>query len=169
VEEQRRRGSARGVKLIDAIYKAEGLARGLPLDERTRMRAALRTAVEAFFRWADEALDGLSGKSEVAKAIRYAVTRRAALTRFCDDGRLEPDNNRAENCLRGIALGRRNWTFAGSEKGGERAAATYSLIETARLNGVYSAVWPRDLLSRIAHGHPANRIDELMPWQQPSE
>jgi transposase len=153
-----------GVKLIDAIYKAEGPARGLPLDERTRMRAASRTAVDAFFHWADEALDGLSGKSEVAKAIRYAVTRRAALTRFCDDGRLEPDNNRAENCLRGIALGRRNWTFAGSDKGGDRAAAIYSLIETAKLNGVDPEAWLRDVLQRIAEGHPANRIAELMPW-----
>lgn len=74
---------------------AEALARGLPLDERTRLRAASRTAVEAFFHWADEALDGLSAKRELAKAIRYAVTRRAALTRFCDDGRLEPDNRSA--------------------------------------------------------------------------
>lgn len=153
-----------GVKLVDAIYKAEGPARGLPLDERTRMRAASRTAVEAFFRWADEALDGLSAKSELAKAIRYAVTRRAALTRFCDDGRLEPDNNRAENSLRGIALGRRNWTFAGSDKGGERAAAVYTLIETAKLNGIDPEAWLRDVLARIAQGHPANRIAELMPW-----
>jgi lysozyme family protein len=74
---------------------AEALARGLPLDERTRLRAASRTAVEAFFHWADEALDGLSAKRELAKAIRYAVTRRAALTRFCDDGHLEPDNRSA--------------------------------------------------------------------------
>lgn len=153
-----------GIKLVDAIYRAEALARGLPLDERTRMRAASRTAVEAFFCWADEALDGLSTKSELAKAIRYAVTRRAALTRFCDDGRLEPDNNRAENSLRGIALGRRNWTFAGSDKGGQRAAAIYTLIETAKLNGVDPEAWLRDVLQRIAEGHPANRIAELMPW-----
>lgn len=153
-----------GIRLIDAIYHAEAQARGLPLDERTRKRAASRTAVDAFFRWADEALDGLSAKSELAKAIRYAVNRREALTRFCDDGRLEPDNNRAENCLRGIALGRRNWTFAGSDKGGERAAAIYSLIETAKLNNVDPEAWLRDVLTKIADGHPANRIAELMPW-----
>lgn len=111
-----------------------------------------------------EVHDGLSAKSDLAKAIRYAVARRSAMTRFCNDGRLEPDNNRAENCLRGIALGRRNWSFAGSDKGGERAAAIYSLIETARLNGVDPEAWLRDVLSRIAEGHPANCIGELMPW-----
>ncbi len=152
-----------GIKLVDAIYKAEGPARGLPLDERTRMRAASRTAVDAFFRWADEAVDNLSARSELAMAIRYAVTRRIALTRFCDDERLEPDNNRAENSLRGIALGRRNWTFAGSDKGCERAAAIYSLIETAKLNGVDPEAWLRNVLARIADDHPANRITELMP------
>ena len=153
-----------GVKLIDAIYHAEAPARGQPLAERTRMRAVSRIAVDAFFRWADEALNGLSTKGNLAKAIRYAVTRRAALTRFCDDGRLEPDNNRAENCLRGIALGRRNWTFAGSDKGGERAAAIYTLIETAKLNGVDPEAWLRDVLTRVADGHPVNRIAELMSW-----
>lgn len=153
-----------GVELIDRIYHAERPARGRPLDERSRMRAASRDAVEAFFRWADDALRGLSTKGDLAKAIRYAVSRRAALTRFCDDGRLEPDNNRAENCLRGIALGRKNWTFAGSDKGGERAASIYTLIETAKLNGVDPEAWLRDVLARVADGHPANRIAELVPW-----
>ncbi len=98
------------------------------------------------------------------KAIRYAVTRRAALTRFCDDGRLEPDNNRAENCLRGIALGRRNWTFAGSDKGGERAAAIYTLIETAKLNGVDPEAWLRDVLTRVADRHP---VKGKLPGRRP--
>ena len=92
------------------------------------------------------------------------MTRRTALTRLCDDGRLEPDNNRAENCLRGIALGRRNWSFAGSDKGGERAAAIYSLLETAKLNGVDPEAWLRDMLTRVADGHPVNRGTELAPW-----
>ncbi len=127
------------------------------------MRAASRIAVETFFRWADDALASLSGKSDTAKAIGYTVTRRAALTRFCEGGRLEPDNNRAENCVRGIALDRRNWTFAGSDKGGERAAAIYTLIETAKLNGVDHEAWLRDVLARIAEGHPAKRVAELMP------
>ena len=153
-----------GVELIDTIYHAERPARGQPLDERSRLRAASRDAVEAFFAWADNTLRGLPAKGDLAKAIRYALSRRAALTRFCDDGRLEPDNNRAENCLRGIALGRKNWTFAGSDKGGERAASIYTLIETAKLNGVDPEAWLRDVLARVANGHPANRIAELMPW-----
>ncbi len=152
-----------GIELIDAIYDAEALARGKPLEERARMRSASRTGVEAFFDWADDTLRRLSTKSDLAKAIRYAVSRRAALTRFCDDGRLEPDNNRAENCLRGIALGRKNWTFAGSDKGGEGAAAIYTLIETAKLNGVDPEAWLRDVLTRVAEGHPINRIGDLTP------
>ena len=153
-----------GVARIDAIYHAETSARGRPLAERTRLRAATRAAVDAFFAWADDVLRRLSAKSDLAKAIRYAVVRRAALTRFCSDGRLEPDNNRAENCLRGIALGRKNWTFAGSDKGGERAAAIYTLMETAKLNRVDPEAWLRDVLARVADGHPVNRIAELLPW-----
>jgi len=153
-----------GVELIDAIYEAEALARDKPLDERTRLRSASRERVEAFFAWAADTLRRLSAKSDLTKAIRYAITRRAALTRFCDDGRLEPDNNRAENCLRGIALGRKNWTFAGSDKGAERAAAIYRLIETAKLNRVDPEAWLRDVLTRVADGHPINRIAELTPW-----
>jgi len=153
-----------GVELIDAIYKAEALARGKTLEERTRLRSASRDGVEAFFAWADDTLRRLSVKSDLAKAIRYAVSRCAALTRFCDDGRLEPDNNRAENCLRGIALGRKNWTFAGSDKGGERAAAIYTLIETAKLNRIDPEAWLRDVLTRVAEGHPINRMGELTPW-----
>ena len=106
----------------------------------------------------------ISGKGALADAIRYAVKRREALTRFCDDARLEADNNRAENCLRPVALGRKNYLFAGSDKGGERAAAIYTLIQTARLNFVDPQAWLRDVLTRIADGHPANRIGELAPW-----
>ncbi len=153
-----------GIELIDAIYEAEALARGKPLDERTRLRSASRDGVEAFFKWADDTLRRVSAKSDLAKAIRYAVSRRVALTRFCDDGRLEPDNNRAENSLRGIALGRKNWTFAGSDKGGERAAAIYTLIETAKLNRGDPEAWLRDVLTRVADGHPINRMGELLPW-----
>jgi hypothetical protein len=94
------------------------------------------------------------------KQIRYAVKRREALTRFCDDAGLEADNNRAENCLRP----RKNYLFAGSDAGGERAAAIYTLIQTARLNFVDPEAWVREGLTRIADGHPANRIGELAPW-----
>lgn len=94
------------------------------------------------------------------------MKRREALTRFCDDARLEADSNRAENCLRPVALGRKNYLFAGSDKGGERAAAIYTLIQTARLNFVDPEAWLRDVLIRIADGHPVNRIGELAPWHR---
>lgn len=153
-----------GVKMIDAMYQMEELARGLPLDQRLDRRQVVRVGVNAFFNWAEDAMRSISAKSALADAIRYAVKRRAALTRFCDDARLEADNNRAENCLRPVALGRKNYLFAGSDKGGERAAAIYTLIETARLNFVGPQAWLRDVLTRIANGHPAKRIGELAPW-----
>ena len=87
------------------------------------------------------------------------------LTQGCSgDGRLEIDNNRAENAIRGIAIGRKNWLFAGADCGGERAAAIYTLIETAKLNGVNPQHWLTDVLDRIGKGHPINRIDDLLPW-----
>ena len=88
------------------------------------------------FTWADATVTKLSGKLELAKAFRYTITRREALTRFVTDGRLEADNNTAENAMRVIALGRRNYLFAGSDNGGERAASIYTLVATAKLNGL---------------------------------
>lgn len=108
-------------------------------------------------------LPKLSRKSDLAIAVRYALSRWQALGRYLDDGRLEIDNNAAERALRVVALGRKNWLFAGSDKGGERAAAIYSLIETAKLNGVDPEAWLRDTINRIAD-HPNPRIDELLPW-----
>ncbi len=91
------------------------------------------------------------------------LKRWPAFTRFLDDGRICLSNNAAERALRGVALGRRNWLFAGSDRGGERAAAIYSLIATAKLNGVEPQAWLTDVLRRIAD-HPASRLDELLPW-----
>ena len=105
----------------------------------------------------------LSGKSELAGAIRYARGRWEALTRYLDDGRLEIDNNAAERAIRRLALGRKNWLFAGSDDGGERAAAIYTLTETAKLNRLDPEAWLRDVLARLAD-HPINRIAELLPW-----
>jgi len=96
-------------------------------------------------------------------AIRYALSRWAALTRYRDDGRLEIDNNAAERALRAVALGRKNWLFAGSDDGGERAAAIYSLLGTAKLNNLDPEGYLRYVLERIAD-HPINRIEELLPW-----
>jgi transposase len=96
-------------------------------------------------------------------AVRYALGRWEALMRFCDDGRIEVDNNAAERALRAVALGRKNFLFAGSDGGGESAAAIYSLVGSAKLNGIDPESYLRNVLSRIAD-HPINRIEELLPW-----
>lgn len=100
----------------------------------------------------------------MAKALLYSIKRREALTRFVADGRLEIDNNIAENSIRCIALGRKNYLFAGSDTGGDRAASMYTIVQTAKLNGVNPEAYLRDTLAKIAEGHPISRIDELMPW-----
>lgn len=97
-------------------------------------------------------------------ALCYAAKLKPALLAYTADGRLEIDNNLAENALRGIAIGRKNWTFAGADCGGERAAAMYTLLETCRLNDVDPQTWLADVLDRIGKGHPVNRLDEQLPW-----
>jgi hypothetical protein len=113
--------------------------------------------------WLSQLLGRVSAKSELAQAIGYSLARWQALTRYCDDGRIEMDNNAAERALRGVALGRGNYLFMGSDAGGERAAAIYSLVQTAKLNGLDPEAYLREVLSRIAE-HPINRIEELLPW-----
>jgi transposase len=113
--------------------------------------------------WLHKTATGLSKKSELAKAIRYALSNWVALTRYCEDGRLEIDNNAAERALRAVALGRKNWLFAGSDDGGERAAAIYTLLGTAKLNDLNPESYLRYVLERIAD-HPINKIEELLPW-----
>ena len=104
-----------------------------------------------------------AGKSPLAGSIRYALTRMKKLRPYLDHGFLEPDNNAAERSMRPIALGRKNYLFMGSERGGKSAAIAYTLIETAKLNGVDPQAWLTDVLARIAD-HKINRIDELLPW-----
>ena len=111
----------------------------------------------------DTTLPKLSSKGELAGAIRYARSRWPALTRYLADGRLEISNNAAERAIRPLALGRKNWIFAGSDGGGERAAAMYTLIETAKLNGLDPEAYLREVFGRIAD-HPINRIADLLPW-----
>jgi transposase len=152
------------VRRIDAIFDAERAINGLPAEARLAVRqqhiAPLVTELEA---WMRESRGKLSRHNPVAKAMDYMLTRWETFSRFLDDGRICLTNNAAERALRGIALGRRSWLFAGSDRGGERAAAMYSLIITAKLNGVDPRAWLADVLARIAN-HPASRLHELLPW-----
>jgi transposase len=122
-----------------------------------------RPLLDALHVWCTQTIATLSQKSATAKAIRYALTRWEALLRYCDDGRIEIDNNAAERALRCVALGGKNYLFAGSDGGGENAAALYSLLGSAKLNGLNLEMFLREVLTRIAD-HPINRIAELLPW-----
>ena len=154
---------------IAAFYAIEEKARFAPVAERVAHRRETVPLLDAFFEWADKAVMKLSGKLDLAQAFRYTLARREALSRFVTDGRLEADNNTAENAMRIIALGRKNYLFAGSDAGGERAAAIYTLIQTAKLNGLNPEASLRDILARIAEGHTINRIGELLPWNMAQE
>ena len=133
-----------------------------------QLRTQTAPLLEAFFAWAEATVAKLSAKSALATAFRYAINRREALSRFVTDGRLEVDNNIAENGMRIIALGRKNFLFAGSDTGGDRAAAIYTIVQTAKLNGVNPEAYLKDTLAKIAEGHPINKVDQLMPWQMNS-
>jgi transposase len=125
-----------------------------------------RPKLDELATWLDTQLQTIPGKSDLAGAIRYARSRWTALSRYLDDGRLEISNNAAENQIRPVALGRKNWLFSGSDAGGERAAAFYTIIRTARLNGIEPEADLRDVIARIGN-HPINRLAELLPWNMP--
>ena len=149
---------------IAALYAIEDDIRGHPPDERRAIRQARAgPLLDDLQSWLQSWLTRLSQKSALAVAIQYALMRWAALVRYRDDGRLEIDNSAAERALRPVALGRKNFLFAGSDAGGERAAAIYSLLGTAKLNGLNPEAYLRIVLERIAD-HPIKRIDELLPW-----
>jgi hypothetical protein len=149
---------------IAALYAIEDEIRGKPAEIRREVRQSrVRPPIDELHKWMEKALRQLSPKSETAAAIRYSLSRWRALTRYIDDGRLGIDNNPAERALRAVALGRKNYLFAGSDAGGERAAASYSLIGSAKLNGLDPELYLRTVLAQIAD-HPISRIDQLLPW-----
>jgi transposase len=152
------------VRRIDALFDIERAINGQSAARRRVVRqelsAPLITDLEV---WLREQRAKLSRGNDLAKAMDYLLKRWPSFTRFLEDGRICLSNNAAERAMRGVALGRRSWLFAGSDRGGQRAAAMYSLITTAKMNDVDPQAWLSDVLSRIAE-HPAQRIDELLPW-----
>lgn len=152
------------LRRIGELYSIEDTIRGKPPDERYEIRQQrARPLLESLREWLESTLSKIMQKSDVAAAIRYALGQWSALVRYAGDGRIEIDNNAAERALRAVALGRKNYLFVGSNEGGSRAAAMYTLIGTAKLNGLDPEAYLRHVLERIA-GHPINRINELLPW-----
>jgi transposase len=152
------------VRRIDALFEIERAINGRCAEERLAIRreqsAPLVADLEA---WMRQHRAKLARGSHVAKAMDYMLTRWTAFARFLEDGRICLTNNAAERALRGIALGRKSWLFAGSDRGGQRAAVMYSLIVSAKMNDVDPQAWLADVLARIAD-HPASKLDELLPW-----
>jgi transposase len=152
------------VQRIDALFAIERDINGHSADKRLTARQKLSLPlVTDLETWMREQRAKLSRHNEVAGAMDYVLKRWDAFTRFLNDGRICLTNNAAERALRGIALGRKNWLFAGSDRGGRRAATMYSLIVSAKMNNIDPQAWLADVLARIAE-HPAHRIDELLPW-----
>ena len=152
---------------IGALFDIERTITGhaAKIRKSVRQRAA-KPRIDELAIWFDAQLNLIPPKSELAVAIRYARLRWPALARYLDDGRLEISNNAAENQIRPVVIGRKHWLFAGSDAGGERAAAFYTLIRTAKLNGIEPEAYLRDMLTRIG-GQPINRLHELLPWNLP--
>ena len=152
------------VRRIDALFEIERSINGRSAGQRQAVRqdlsAPLVADLEVYMR---EQCAKLSRGHDLAKAMNYMLKRWPSFTRFLDDGRVCLSNNAAERALRGIALGRKSWLFCGSDRGGQRAAAMYSLIITAKMNDVDPQAWLADVLARIAT-HPAHRLAELLPW-----
>ena len=149
---------------IAQVFAVEAAIRGKPPDERRRERQLrTRPLLDALRLWLGDTLGQLSAKSPMALAIGYTVSNWRALMRFVDDGRIEAHNNAAERALRGVAIGRKNYLHLGSDAGGNSAAVIYTLIGTAKLNGINPQAYLRHVLARIADLE-SNRIDELLPW-----
>jgi transposase len=149
---------------IGVLFDIERPIAGKPPNVRKQFRQQLaKPRLEELATWLDQQLQRIPGRSELAKAIRYARSRWEALTRYIEDGRLEISNNAVENALRCVGIGRKNWLFLGSDSGGQRAATFYTIIRTCVLNGVEPEAYLREVLACIGE-HPINRIEELLPW-----
>jgi len=152
------------IRRIAELYAVEKEARGKPPAERVALRQAKAQPVfDDLETWLHAQLPKISGKSPLAQAIRYALGRMPKARPYLDKGHLELDNNSAERAVKPVAIGRKNWMFAGSEGGGKAMAIAFTLIETAKMNGVDPQAWLTWVLARIAD-HKINRLDELMPW-----
>jgi hypothetical protein len=153
---------------ISQLYAVEREARGSPPERRIKLRQAKAKLVfDDLEAWLHTQLPSISGKSPLAGAIRYALTRMAQLRPYLDHGILELDNNTAERAMRSVAIGRKNFLFVGSQTGGKAAAIAYTLIETAKLNGIDLQAWLADTLARIPD-YKINRVDDLLPWKSAS-
>jgi transposase len=152
------------VRRIDTIFDLERNLSGLPEARRLELRTThVAPLVAALHAWMREERARLSRHNPVAKAMDYMLTRWPAFARFLEDGKICLTNNAAERALRCVAVGRRNWTFCGSDRGGDRAAAIYTLVSTAKLHDIDPEAWLADVLRRI-NDHPAARLDDLLPW-----
>ena len=167
VDVQQSEGSAiaeEAIKRIAGLYAIEKTARGRSAAERVTLRQRQAKPIfDDLERWLHIQLPKISGKSPLAKAIRYALSRLPKARPYLDNGVLELDNNSAERAIKPVALGRKNWMFAGSQRGGKAMAIAFTLIETAKLNDIDPQAWLTDVLCRIAD-HKINRIDQLLPW-----
>ena len=152
------------VEKIAGIYEIESQVRGLKPEKRLKIRREKsKELVDELFTGFNKAYKQLPSKSSTAKAIKYALNNERALRRFLDDGNIEIDNNAAERALRAVAVGRKNWLFAGSDKGGDTAAIFYTLIETVKLNNLNPVKYLHKVFE-VIQDYKANHIEDLLPW-----